>query len=124
MNDVIKTACYIPTVRAFETGTKSNGMHQATFWCSHCHCWHWHGVSDKARQWPGEHRVAHCWLPLSPFEAQGYHVWIVAKLPSWAHDRSGHFKERLTRVEVLKLDVVAKEVGDGLRNVQKRRQVA
>lgn len=57
-----------PTLPAFDTG------YQFVVWCDHCRRWHFHSRGNG-------HRVAHCYVPNSPYDNPGYSLHCVGAAP-------------------------------------------
>ncbi len=51
---------------------------QLRAWCTHCRHYHVHGRAD-APVGTLTHRVAHCWVPRSPYEPGGYMLLVVPR---------------------------------------------
>ena len=64
-----------PTLPAYDM-TDSMGRVLWGVWCCRCEAWHWHGAQ------PG-HRIAHCRVPGSPYEASGYNIEHAGAWYAW-----------------------------------------
>lgn len=58
----------IPSLLAYREGN------QLVLWCRYCAKWHYHGTNSFG------HKVAHCYVPSSPYAITGYNLVDSGKL--------------------------------------------